>query len=386
MTIYGPTVKSLHPPLSCLTIKGDIKSPSLNISSLTHLSLSKIHRNSKIILPPSLKYLRLFDCSIPIPSLPPSLTQLHIVASGYCDPPPLPPSLTHVTIFSVSKKLMFPPTTTHLLLASAVPLSFRRVLPSSLSHLWIHHFTFPIDCFPPNLKFLCIDKLDIPFHLLPSTLETLIICNTKFNAPITNLPHCLTFLQLSISFNQPLDLPSSLTHLILSGRFNHPLGQLPANLTHLILYYMLDFNFQLHNLPGSLLHFVFLAPKYTYNLDNLPPLLEYCDINIDNHCNIVLPPAVTHLAFNDSNPSTVLPPLLTHFSCGYYFNRPIDEFPSTITCIIFGFYFNQPLHNLPSTVTHLSFSIYFDQSLDFLPPLPLTSILEFHSQLTSISQ
>ena len=239
------------------------------------------------------------------------------------------------------KKIIFPPTVTHLKFcgisisdigeACLVPKSY---LPSGLTHLTFGmyfngnikttSFTQTISYIPPGVTHLtfgtCFDR-DI-VGAIPYGVTHLVF-KGNFNQDIVGaIPASVTHLQLSNAFNQSIDkaLPSGLTDLIFGSNFGQDIiGKIPSTVKNLTLGDL--FNRCIHGaFPNGLLYLKF------------------------GHCF-------------DQEIKGALPNGLLHLEFGYWFNQDIiDTIPSSVTRLVFGRMFHQPV-TTSNHIRQITFSI-----------------------------
>jgi hypothetical protein len=176
------------------------------------------------------------------------------------------------------------------------PLSQPIMLPNQLTHLRLGGgFSKPIECLelPNTLRFLVLDWINQPIsqlrlplgltHLKLTSkirhpiqqlqLPELLLHLEIENQPLDSLPN--TLIQLAMQFDSRLQLPAGLTHLVIFGDCDHPIENLglPSSLTHLRL--CDDFNQPLdpHALPPNLIYLEVEEGSYRQTMTEPVPFL-----------------------------------------------------------------------------------------------------------------
>ncbi|GAM18116.1 hypothetical protein SAMD00019534_012910 [Acytostelium subglobosum LB1] len=248
--------------------------PDHVLASLTELGIFS-RPSFAITQLPKLKILRTAFSVRPPPShegggssWPPALTEL--TAIDHCPVHPLPGSLTKLNSFILR--------------------DFSADI--SLTSLTIERLYNPPRELPRSLKYLCIDRLTLPWNIvsdtLPPTLTELRI-GYGFDRPIPPgvLPPSLLTLMLGpkTEYNRPIvegTLPQSLTYLLLGESFNHPLpkGVLPDSLTRLDLYddkyAEVDKEWNDVYLPPNIKHLMCRSQSQVGCARRLPPGSDVC--------------------------------------------------------------------------------------------------------------
>lgn len=259
-----------------------------------------------------------------------------------------PTKITISTLSSISHLASSPSKITHLTFSDHFDQEITSPLPSSLTHLTLGAiFNYSL------IDIICAEKLPNLQHL---------ILGPRFNSPLPTLSSSLKYLELGISFSQPVFTFPSITHLIVKGDWFS--SSIPASVTHLTLQHKPD-NFI--SLPPLLLS-LDLGDGFAALQWSLPPTLKYLRFghNFNNYIS-TLPSSLTHLTFGSKfNRVINLPPYLTHLEFGDDFNQPI-VFPSTLLQAKFGSRFNQHIDHFPACLVSLEFGHDFFRHLDNLP-------------------
>ena len=186
---------------------------------------------------------------------------------------------------------------------------------------------------PGNRLLGCL-QCRLPPGLLPCGLRVLQL-SCSFNRPLEpgSLPSSLTYLEFDDDFDQPLPagvLPASLLHLTLARHYRHPLGQgsLPSLLERLILHSWLPLSAVV--LPPSLRALHLWNSYEALRPDALPSTLLFLSLY---HCSHpiaaeALPSSLVHLhlgvgAYQQQLPPGMLPSSLQDLSVGA-FGQPLQ--------------------------------------------------------------
>ena len=153
------------------------------------------------------------------------------------------------------------------------------------------------------------------------------------------------------------NLPKTLIHLTFGCRFNSKVNNLPLNLTHLTFGYL--FNQKVNLLPKNLTYLSFGGGKFNQEINNLSPNLTYISFGFNQEVNN-LPPNIKHLTFgyNFNKEINYLPLTITYIHINCNNQHLIDNLHNDLKVLEIRPYFNLKLYNLPWSVNEIMFDKY----------------------------
>jgi hypothetical protein len=225
-------------------------------------------------------------------------------------------------------------------------LPFRIIKFSSLEHLELHDYKYPIPEFPSTLRSLKLCNIDINIDSLPDSIEDLSITNFTFSYR----NRAYTISQRSLSGMQQIS-----SYLIL-----------PKKLMRL---YIHDYDAILIDIPDTLISLT-VQGSIELRFNEFPKKLRIIDLSGNTHPFLPkLHDEIIGLRLSKTfKDSLELPREVRILSFGREFNQNIAQFPKNLEYLEFGDKFNMPIPELPSSLKGLSFGQCFNFDLPPLPP------------------